>query len=67
MNSDEKEFYIPLAVYGGIILAGLLVSIVLLMIGLNKNWFKKKKTIIKEIYEQKNQNGKAKGGAQGHY
>lgn len=57
-----------LIIYGGIILSGSLVSIALLGIALNRNFFKRKKTIIKELYDEKERkNGQSKGGSQGHY
>lgn len=63
-----QEFYISLAVYGGIILAGLLVIIILGAFAWKLKGSLKKKQIIKELYEEKERkNGQHKGGARGKW
>lgn len=65
---EDQEFWIAFIIYGGIILAGSLISIAILGVALNKNFFKRKKTIIKELYEEKERkNGQEKGGSRGSY
>lgn len=68
-GDEAQEFYIAVAVYGGVIFAGALISIGLIIVGIAvKNRLTKTK-IIKELYngKEKNQNGQAKGGSRGHW
>ncbi len=65
---SEQEFWMALVIYGGIGLAGLLLVSVLAAFGLALKGKLKKKTIIKELYEEKQRkNGQSKGGAHGRY
>ncbi len=65
---SDQEFWVAFAIWGGLIFAGSLISIALLGIALKTNFFKRKKTIIKELYENKDRkNGQSKGGSRGHY
>ena len=68
IDAMTQEFWLAFAIWGGLIFSGLLVSISLLAIALNRNFFKRKGTIIKEIYDEKQRkNGQKKGGSQGSY
>jgi len=62
---EKEEFFAIVAIYGGIIFAGILVSLVLVAIVWKLKGTMKEKTIIKKLYEQQNKNGK--GGSHGHH
>jgi len=65
MEQESQEFYIAITIYGGLILGGLLVSVVLGAFGLLL-WGKLKKgSTIKKLYEQERKNGQ--GGSHGKY
>lgn len=59
-HGSEQEFYMAFVIWGGIILAGSLVSIALgfLAVGMYKHL--KKSKLIKELYEQERKNGQEK-------
>lgn len=68
MGSESQEFYMSVAILGGIIFAG---SLVIIMLGLLAmavyNKATKKKTI-NELYDKKERtNGQHKGGSQGSW
>ena len=65
MEQEQQEFYVTLAIYGGLIFAGLLVSIVLgafafILLGRNNT-----DKAIKKLYEKERKNGT--GGSHGKY
>lgn len=67
MNPD-LEFWTALVIYGGLILAGLLVSITLGAMALALRGKLKRKNIIKELYDEKERkNGQEKGGSKGRW
>lgn len=68
MTGDNQEFLYGVIIYGGIIFAGLLVVTVLGFFAIALKGKLKKKTIIKDLYEQKERkNGQHKGGSHGSY
>lgn len=64
----DEEFYFALIVWGGIIFAGVMVSIGLTMVGIAvKNKINKRK-LANEIYNEKERsNGQHKSGARGKW
>lgn len=63
--NDSLEFWI---IAGGLLFAGSLVVCALLAIVFKMDFFKRKKTIIKELYDEKERkNGQSKGGSRGQY
>lgn len=67
-TGHEDEFYMMLSIYGGIILSGFLIVIVLGAFAMMVRAKMKKENIIKELYEKsQRKNGQSKGGAKGHY
>jgi hypothetical protein len=66
MPNESQEFYMSVAILGGIVFAGSLVVILLGLLGMAiYNKATKKKTI-NELYDKKQrENGQHKGGSQG--
>lgn len=63
--SEQDEFYIAVIVWGGIIFAGSMIAIGLVIVGLSI-FRKKKKTT--ELYDQsERKNGQQKGGSHGKW
>lgn len=63
-----EELYAALALYGGIALAGILISIALILVALGIKNRVTKKTVVKELYDEKSRkNGQHKGGARGKF
>lgn len=66
--TGEEEFYISVIIYGAIGFVGLLLVIILGAFAWKLKGSLKKKTIIKEIYNEKERkNGQHKGGSRGSY
>lgn len=64
----DEEFYISLAIIGGLALAGLLIIIGLTFVGIAVYNKVTKQKVIKELYEKKDrQNGQKKGGSKGSW
>lgn len=63
---EDQEFWIALVVYGGIISLGLVISIALVMVGLAIKKGINKKSVIKELFNEK-QRKNGQGGSRGHY
>ena len=61
----EQEFYISLIIYGGLLMAGILVVSVLLLFGFAIRRKIKDSNVTKKLYEQERKNGT--GGSQGNY
>lgn len=59
-HGSEQEFYMAFVIWGGIILAGTLVSIALGFLIVARYKHLKKSKLIKEINEQARENGKAR-------
>lgn len=65
---EDQEFWVALALYGGIISLGLLISIALGFIVIGYKKAINKKSVIKDLYNEKERkNGQSKGGSRGHY
>lgn len=65
-STGQEEFY--LTAWGGIIVAGSLILIVLIAFIWKLKGVLKRKNIIKELYgERERKNGQSKGGSHGHY
>lgn len=65
---NESELYFSLSLYGGILLAGLLIAIALGGLIIMARRQKKRQTIIKELYGEKERtNGQSKGGSIGKF
>lgn len=62
---EQQEFYMAVVIYGGVIFAGLLVTIVLGAVALKLWGNHKEQKIVKKLYEQKRKNGR--GGSSGTY
>lgn len=66
--NGQEEFYISVIIWGAVILVGVLLVIVLGAFAWKLRGSLKKKTIIKELYENKERtNGQSKGGSRGSY
>lgn len=63
---EDQEFWIALVVYGGIISLGLVISIALVMVGLAIKKGINKKSVIKELFNEKERKN-GQGGSRGHY
>jgi hypothetical protein len=62
---SQEEFYVAISIYGGVILVGLLVTMVLIGLGISIRRNVKTGNEIKKLYEQERKNGQ--GGSRGKF
>lgn len=65
---QDQEFYVSVAIIGGVVLAGLMISIGLALVAMAVYNRVTKRKITKELYDEKERkNGQPKRGARGKW